>query len=248
MSVLLFCASLILSFSFSSAAAADEIRIAVASNFAKAMADISAGFEQATGHKVMLAFGSTGKHYAQIRNGAPFDAFFAADAERPRLLEEAGLIIAGSRFTYAIGQIALWRPGNGPLAIGPDVLSDPDFRHLAIANPRLAPYGVAARQVLSDLGLWAPLQTRLVRGENIAQTFQFVASGNADLGFVAVSQIKSSNGAIAGSAWIPPIEAYQPIVQQAVLLKNRDAAHAFMKYVKDGEARAVIDRHGYRLP
>ncbi len=240
--------SLVASLLFSFAAAADEIRVAVASNFAKAMADLAADFEQATGHMVVPAFGSTGRHYAQIRNGAPFDAFFAADAERPRLLEDAGLTIAGSRFTYAIGQIALWRPSAGQTAIGPDALSDPGFRHLAIANPKLAPYGVAARQVLSDLGLWAPLQGRLVRGENIAQTFQFVASGNADLGFVAVSQIKSGNGAVTGAAWIPPIEAYRPIVQQAVLLKNGDAARAFMKYVKDRDARAVIERHGYRLP
>ncbi len=226
-------------------ATADEIRVAVASNFNNAIKEIAGRFERRTAHKVTLVFGSTGKLYAQIRNGAPFDAFFAADVRRPRLLEEEGLGLAGSRFTYAVGRLTLWSPKAAYVDDRGKVLDEGDFRHLALANPRLAPYGRAAREVLEKRGLWLALRHKMVRGENIGQTFQFVKSGNAELGFVAWSQVKRPGQPVAGSWWEVPQTMYSPIKQQAVLLRDNQAARAFLAFVRSREALEVIGAYGY---
>ncbi|MGH8548980.1 MAG: molybdate ABC transporter substrate-binding protein [Methylococcales bacterium] len=227
---------------------ADEISVAVASNFTDAIKTITARFEAGTAHQVTLIFGSTGNHYAQIENGAPFDAFFAADVERPELLENEGLASPGSRFTYAVGKIVLWSPQADYVDPQGKVLQQREFRHLAIANPKLAPYGIAAREVLQAYGVWDVLQSRIVRGENIEQTFQFVASGNAELGFVACSQIRRPGHPAAGSFWEVPQSLYSPIEQQAVLLKDNEAARAFLSFVKTDEARTIIQSFGYDTP
>ena len=229
-------------------AIADEVHVAVASNFTNAIKTLAGRFEASSGHKVTLSFGSTGKHYAQIRNGAPFDAFFAADVKRPRLLDEEGVALPGSRFTYAIGKIVLWSPKTGTVDTEGKVLEKGGFRHLAIASPKLAPYGRAARQVLQDRGIWEALQDRMVRGENIGQTFQFVKSGNAELGFVALSQIKHPAHAIEGSVWRVPQSLYTPIEQQAVLLRESDAARAFFAFMKNDESLEIIRGFGYATP
>ncbi|MGH8558098.1 MAG: molybdate ABC transporter substrate-binding protein [Methylococcales bacterium] len=227
---------------------ADEISVAVASNFTDAIKTIAARFEADTAHKVTLIFGSTGKHYAQIKNGAPFDAFFAADVERPELLEKEGLASPGSRFIYAVGKIVLWSPRAGYVDSQGKVLQQQPFRYLALANPELAPYGKAAREVLQAYGVWDALQERIVRGENIEQTYQFVDSGNAELGFVAYSQIRRPGHPVAGSFWEVPQSLYSPIEQQAVLLKDREAARAFLSFVKGDESRTIIQGFGYDTP
>ena len=232
----------------SSHALAGEIRVAVASNFSRAMAAIADQFEKESEHTVKLSFGSTGKHYAQIVNGAPFDAFFAADVKRPELLENDGRGMAGSRFTYAVGKLILWSPKPDLVDSRADTLKQRTFRYLAIANPRLAPYGVAARQVLQSLELWQDMQGRLVRGENIGQAFQFVASGNAELGFVARSQVRYLGQEATGSAWAVPQTLYDPIEQQAVLLSDKQAARAFMSFMRSEEVIRIIRDHGYEAP
>ena len=231
-----------------SQAMATEIRIAVASNFANAIRATVDRFETETGHRVMLAFGSTGKHYAQIRNGAPFDAFFAADVRRPELLEAEGLAVPGSRFTYAVGKLILWSPETAFVDSKGTILEHGEFRHLAIANPNLAPYGMAAREVLQARGLWDGLESRLVRGENIAQAFQFVASGNAQLGFVAWSQVKRPGHIVEGSYWDVPAALHTPIEQQAVLLIDTEAGRAFMSFMRSEKAIRIIRDHGYETP
>jgi molybdate transport system substrate-binding protein len=228
-------------------ASAAEIRIAVASNFGPAMQMIAKRFESQTGHEVILIFGSTGKQYAQIRHGAPFDAFFSADSQRPQQLEEDGVAVAGTRFTYAVGKLVLWSPVAGYVDPSGDILKSGDFKHLAIANPELAPYGIAAQQVLQSRGLWEPLASRLVRGESIAQAFQFVSSGNAELGFVAYSQIKQP-GKLQGSYWDIPQSVYSPIEQQAVLLRDSEPARAFVQFIKSTEASKIIEAFGYQAP
>ena len=234
----------------SGATPAAQVRAAVASNFTAAIKDIAARFERETGNHVELIFGSTGKHYAQIHNGAPFDVFFAADVRRPRLLAEEGVAVPQSRFTYAVGRIVLWSPRSGYVDGKGEVLRTGTFRHIAIANPRLAPYGTAARQVLQSMGLWGNLQPRIVRGENIGQTYQFVSSGSVELGFVALSQVKRPGQSIKGSYWMAPPKLYTPIEQQAVLLRRaRDnaAAQAFLRFVRGAEARKVIEGFGYAV-
>ncbi|HEX22337.1 MAG TPA: molybdate ABC transporter substrate-binding protein [Chromatiales bacterium] len=186
--------------------------------------------------------------YAQIHHGAPFDALFAADEHRPALLEEAGRVRPGSRFTYAIGRLVLWSPDAGRVDAAGRVLSEGRFRHLAIANPKLAPYGRAAQQVLEARGLWQMLRPRLVRGENVGQAWQFVHSGNAELGFVALSQVRQQGQAAAGSHWVVPQVLYAPIVQQAVLLTDNPLAADFLRFVQGDEGRAMIASFGYQLP
>ena len=230
------------------AAWADTLRVAVAANFASAARALAAGFEAESGHQLKLAFGSTGKHYSQIHHGAPFDAFFAADVERPRLLDEAGLAVPGSRHTYAMGRLVLWGPSPQLAVADGKVLKDGNFDHLAIANPRLAPYGRAAQQVLEKLGLWQSLQGRLVRGENIGQTYHFVRGGGAQLGFVALSQLQQSGKPVAGSRWLPPADLYDPIEQQAVLLRDSPAGRALFSYLRSNAARDIIQAHGYHTP
>ena len=228
-------------------AQAEQVLVAVASNFTGTIKAVAEAFEQETGHEVVLSFGSTGKHYAQIRHGAPFHAFFAADVKHPRLLEADGEAVAGTRFTYAIGRLVLWSPEPARVDENGDVLADGDFEHLAIANPRLAPYGAAARQVLEARGLWQRLQPRLVRGENIGQAYQYVQSGAAELGFVAYSQIRDPTAPMPGSAWVVPEALYTPIAQQAVLLEDTPAARAFLEFVRGERARRIIEAHGYAV-
>ena len=195
---------------------ADEIKVAVASNFYPTMKVIAKLYELKTAgstghHKVVLIPGSSGKHYAQIMNGAPFDIFFSADTERARLLEQEGRVLAGTRFTYALGKLILWSSIDNYVDSKGEVLNKKDFRYLAIANPKLAPYGKSAEEALRSLKLWTNLKERLVQGENIAQTFQFVSSGNAKLGFVAYSQIMNSDHSTDGSFWEVPKSIYKPI-------------------------------------
>lgn len=230
------------------AASVETVHVAVASNFADAITEIARRFERQSGRKVVLSFGSTGKHYAQIKNGAPFDLFLSADAQRPKLLETDGAGVAGTRFTYAIGRVVLWSPAGGLVDGAGAVLRSGGFDHLAIANPRLAPYGAASQQVLEALGLWDELQSRIVRGENIGQTLQFVRSGSAELGFVALSQITRPGRTPRGSYWEPPQSLYTPIEQQAVLLKDSAPARAFVDYLRGDEAAKIIRGYGYRLP
>ncbi len=227
---------------------ADEIRVSAASNFTNAIKSIAQRFERNTGHKVILSFGSTGKHYAQIKNGAPFDIFFAADKRRPQLLEKEGLVVPGSRSTYAVGKIVLWSPKPGYVDGGGKVLQQRKFSHLAIANPKFAPYGRAAQEVLNKLEIWDKIKDRLVRGENISQTFHFVTSGNAELGFVAYSQLKHPGLSIEGSFWEVPQVLYTPVEQQVVLLRDTEAARSFLSFVRSEEIREIIRRYGYGIP
>ena len=236
--------------------AAGEVKVAVAANFTVPLEEIGRAFESATGNHLAVSTGSTGKLAAQIQNGAPFEVLLAADAERPAVLEKDGSAVAGSRFTYARGRLALWSREPGLVDAGGKVLAAGSFRHLAIANPRLAPYGAAAQEVLTGLGLWERLTPRLVQGEDIGQTYQFVASGAAELGFVALSQVRAAavggpGGKVQGSLWVVPDASYHPIDQQAVLLakgKDSPAAKAFLDFLKGPATRAVLERFGYGLP
>jgi molybdate transport system substrate-binding protein len=226
---------------------ADEVSVAVAANFTDATRQMVPLFEKATGHKAKVSYGSTGKLYAQIEHGAPFEVFLAADTKRPMKAEQAGLAVPGSRFIYAKGKLVLWSNQAGLVDDGEAFLKDTAFAHLAMANPKTAPYGLAARQVMEHLGLWGPLQSKLVRGDSIAQTFQFAVTGNAEAGFVAYSQVKAWKGA-AGSAWVIPTTYYDPIDQSAVLLKKGEsnpAAKAFLDFLQGDAARALIQRFGY---
>jgi len=225
-----------------------DVRIAVASNFIRSAKQLAKSFKQQTGYSVVLVSGSTGKLYAQIKNGAPYAAFFAADKKRPQLLEQQGVAIAGSRFTYAFGKIVLWSADKTRVDAKAKVLQQQTFQHLAIANPQLAPYGKAAREILQHLHLWAALQTKIVRGENIGQTFQFIKSGNAELGFVAYALIKQPGHGVKGSFWDVPETLYQPIKQQAVLLTDNPVARAFLAFVQSHRGREIIHHSGYGLP
>lgn len=227
---------------------AGTLQVAVASNFRDAIKPLVQRFEADTDYRVTLIFGSTGKQYAQIINGAPFDLFFAADSARPELLEQQGLAVKDSRFTYALGRLVLWSPQPELVDDQGEVLASSNFRHLAIANPKLAPYGLAAQQVMQALGLLDLLSPRLVRGENIAQVFGFVKSANAELGFVAWSQISRPGDFVDGSFWNVPQDLYAPIEQQAVLLKDSPAAREFLALVRSAAGAGIIREHGYGLP
>jgi len=231
-----------------SQALCEEIYVAAASNFTEPIKEIAGRFERQTGYKVILMFGSTGKHYSQIKNGAVIDIFFAADTNTPELLEKEGIAVSGSRFTYAIGKVVLWSPRAGFVDKQGEILRKGEFRYLSIANPKLAPYGIAAQQVLESLGLWQALKGRIVKGENIAQAYQFVKSGNAELGFVAYSQVKRSGKSVEGSLWDVPQSLYLPIEQQAVLLKDSEAALAFLSFIKNEESLEIIRSFGYDVP
>lgn len=224
--------------------AAEEVRVAVATNFTATMEALAAAFEARGKHTVLVSSGSSGNHYAQIKNGAPFDVFFSADAERPRLLEQEGLIVPGSRFPYAVGRLVLWSIRSDYVDGDGRILETGEFRHLAIANPELAPYGAAAREVLRAREVWDNVQARLVQGQDIGQTYSFVATGNAELGFVAYSQI-SRPFETSGSFWLVPEALHQPIEQQAVLLRDGPGAREFLEFVKSEEARAIIRDYGY---
>lgn len=221
---------------------AGEVRVAVAANFTAAMKDIAAGFEQASGHRVLVSYGSTGKLYAQILQGAPFDAFLAADQKRPALLQKQGL--ASGQFTYAIGKLVLWS-ADPQRSLGAETLQQGHFDRLALANPKTAPYGAAAVDVMQHLGVDEALMAKRVTGDSIAQAYQFVASGNAALGFVAMAQIALDD---SGSRWDIPQSLYEPIRQDAVLLqRGRDnpAAAALLAFLQSADARRVIRRYGY---
>ncbi|MCD6662898.1 MAG: molybdate ABC transporter substrate-binding protein [Comamonas sp.] len=227
---------------------AETVAVAVAANFTAPMRKIAAQFEQDTGHRAELSFGATGKFYAQISNGAPYAIVLAADEATPAKIAREGLGIGATRFTYAIGQLALWSKKPGYVDAEGQVLHKTDWRHLAVANPRLAPYGAAAMQTLARLGLRGQVQPRIVQGENIAQTYQFTASGNAELGFVALSQVTENGRLREGSAWVVPAELHEPIRQDAIVLKSGEgnpAAAALMNYLQGEKARAIIRSYGY---
>jgi len=231
---------------------ADDIKVAVASNFYPAMKELVLHYElkqsqTSENHKIVIISGSSGKHYAQIINGAPFDIFFSADKARPILLEKKGLSESESRFTYALGKLVLWSSLND-FVEKDERLFNNDLRFLAIANPKIAPYGVAAREVLISINLWEEVQSKLVRGENIAQTFQFVNSGNAKLGFISYSQLRNPNYPLVGSFWEVPQSLYKPIEQQVVLLKKSSLAKDFLSFIGSDESLNIISKYGYDLP
>jgi molybdate transport system substrate-binding protein len=230
------------------AAHADTVVVAVAANFTAPMQRIAAEFAKDTGHQASLAFGGTGKLYAQISNDAPFEVFLAADDETPARLIRETLAVAGSQFTYATGKLVLWSPSAGYVDSQGEVLKHGSFRHLALANPKTAPYGAAAVDVLKHLGLLETLQPRLVQGENIAQTHQFVSTGNAELGFVALAQVFRAGRLSGGSAWMVPSRLHAPIRQDAVLLakgRHNPAARQLLDYLKGDKAQGIMRAFGY---
>ncbi|WP_202210755.1 molybdate ABC transporter substrate-binding protein [Pseudomonas paraversuta] len=229
---------------------ADEVQVAVAANFTAPIQAIASEFEKDTGHKLIAAYGATGQFYTQIKNGAPFEVFLAADDSTPEKLEKEGDIVPGSRFTYAIGTLALWSAKDGYVDDAGKVLEKNQFKHLSIANPKAAPYGLAATQVLAKLGLTDKVKDKIVEGQNITQAYQFVSTGNAELGFVALSQIFKDGKVSHGSAWIIPESMHDPIKQDAVILKkgeNNPAAKALTEYLKGPKAEAIIKSYGYQL-
>ena len=227
---------------------AATVQIAVASNFMEPAKEIAARFAAQTGHQANLSFGPSGQIYVQISHGAPFEVFLSADRERPQQAEKEELSVDGSRFTYAIGRLVLYSPKSGYVDPYGKVLGRDDFKHLAIADPAVAPYGLAAVESLSKLDLYDRLKPKIVQASSIAQTFQFVQTGAAEVGFVALSQVINRQG---GSRWIVPARLHSPIDQQAVLLKtgqNNAAAKAFMIFLKSPTAGAIIRRYGYETP
>lgn len=238
----------VLGLAFGLPAQAGEVVVAVASNFTAPMKQIAQAFAQDTGHAAQLSFGATGKFYAQIVNGGPYEVLLAADDTTPEKLVREGHAVAASRFTYAIGQLVLWSPQVGYVDDQGAVLQSGHFQYLSIANPRLAPYGLAAMQTLKKLGLKDALQPRMVMGENIAQTYQFVASGNAQLGFLALSQVVQDGQIRSGSAWRVPSRMHDPIRQDAVVLqrgKDNPAAAELARYLQGDKARAMMRGFGY---
>jgi len=243
-------APLLLTLLLAANAWAADVSVAVAANFATPAKSLATTFEKQSGHRALLSTGSTGKFYAQIATGAPFDVLLAADAETPLRLEKEGLVVGGQRFTYALGKLVLWSLGDMVDARG-DVLRKQAFRRLSIANPRLAPYGAAAQQVMENLGIWSSSQERLVMGENIAQAYQFVSTGNVEVGFVAYSQIRDPGKPTTGSFWLVPQTLYAPIRQDAVLLaraQGNQAARQFLDFLRGAPAREMIQAYGYELP
>ncbi len=229
---------------------AEEVNVAIAANFTAPMNAIAAEFARDTGHKAKLAFGSTGKFYAQIKNGAPFQMLLAADDETPAKLEKEGIAAPGTRFTYAIGSLVLWSAKPGVVDDQGEVLKRGGFNKLALANPKLAPYGKAAVEVLTGMGLLDKVSPKFVQGENIAQTYQFVSTGNAELGFVALSQVMKDGKVTSGSAWIVPGNLHTPIRQDAVILSNgkdNAAAGALAQYLRGEKAKAIIRSYGYGI-
>ncbi|MDD2774876.1 MAG: molybdate ABC transporter substrate-binding protein [Gallionella sp.] len=230
---------------------AGEVNAAVAANFAEPMGQIAKLFQQASGHTVKVSLGSTGKFYSQIQNGAPFDVLVAADDKVPLRLEKEGLAVDGSRFIYALGKLVLWSAQSGYVDDKGHVLRKGDYNKLAIGDPKLASYGTAAKEALEELGLWGAVQSKLVMGENITQTYQFAATGNADLAFIALSQITQNGKVTNGSWWIVPAHLYNPIKQSAVQLsaaKDKAAAQAFLIFLKSDKAKTIIRSFGYELP
>ncbi|MFT3734303.1 MAG: molybdate ABC transporter substrate-binding protein [Rhodocyclaceae bacterium] len=233
-----------------SPAFADEVKVAVAANFSAPIQKIAPDFEKDTGHKLVISTGATGAFYAQIKNGAPFEVFLSADDETPAKLEAEGAGIKGSRFTYAVGKLVLWSARPGYVDGKGEVLTKGDFAKISIANPKTAPYGAAGIEVMKKLGVLETLQPKIVQGENISQAFQFVSTGNAELGFVALSQVWQDGALKSGSAWIVPQADYTQIKQDAILLSpgaGKPAADALLKYLKSDKARAAIKSYGYEF-
>jgi len=238
--------SLLLAFT----AHAAEVKVAISANFVQPMKEIAAEFEKDTGHKLNLTQGASGKFYAQISNGAPFDVFLSADDETPSRLVKEGKAVAGTQFTYAIGRLALWSPDASLIDQGGDVLKTDKFKFIAIANAKVAPYGRAAVQTMQKLGVLTKIEPRVVQGESISQTFQFVTSGNAQLGFIALSQVWENSKLKTGSAWVVPEAMHEQLKQDVVLLnagKDSQAAAALIAYLKSDKARKFIERYGYKL-
>ena len=230
---------------------AAEIKVAVAGNFAQPMKDIATEFEKDTGHKLSLTQGATGKFYAQITNGAPFEVFLSADDETPGKLVKEGKAVSGTQFTYAIGRLVLWSPDEKLVDQGGAILKTDRFKFIAIANAKVAPYGRAAVQTMQKLGVLSTIEPRVVQGESITQTHQFVTTGNAQLGFVALSQVWENNRIKVGSGWIIPEEMHEQLRQDIVLLnpgKESIAANIFVNYLKSDKAKKIIERYGYKLP
>ena len=226
---------------------AEQALVAVAANFIPPFREIALEFEKSTGHQLQVSGGSSGNFYSQIKNGAPFDVFFSADMERPKLLEDEGLGVKESRFTYAIGRIVLWSP-NADLIKGEETLRFKQYKRLAMANPKTAPYGVAAMQTLQKLQLWDSLQPQIVMGESIGQTMGFIESGNAQLGFVALSQVMDPKIKGKGSRWDVPTNLHEPIKQDVILLtKGKDnlAAKVLLEFLRGSRAKEIIERYGY---
>jgi len=227
---------------------AEEALVAVAANFSAPMQQIAASFQKDTGHQLKMSFGATGGIYAQIKNGGPFDVFLSADQITPQKLEAEGLGVAATRFNYAIGQLVLWSKQDGLVDDKGQVLSGKNIQRIALANPKLAPYGVAAWETMTALGLLEELKSKMVQGDNIAQTYQFVSTQNAQVGFVALSQVFANGQLTSGSAWIVPPHLYKPIRQDVILLKNgkdNSAAKALLIYLKGEKAKAVMKSYGY---
>ena len=232
-------------------AGAAQVQVAVAANMAAPMQQIVAGFARASGHQAIVSLGSTGRFYAQIRSGAPFEVLLAADDETPARLEQEGLTVPGTRFTYATGRLVLWSADAAVVDAQGLVLKQPPKGKLAIADPRLAPYGAAALETLTRLGVLAAWQPQLVQGENISQAFQFVSTGNAALGFVALAQVMTEGKVAKGSAWVVPAQYHAPLKQDAVILKTgqrNPAAAALADYLKGEAARAILRGYGYEIP
>jgi molybdate transport system substrate-binding protein len=228
---------------------ADEVSVAVAANFTAPMKLIAAEFEKDTGHKVVASFGSTGKFYAQIKNGAPFEVLLTADDETPAKLIKEGAAVAGTQFTYAIGKLVLWSAKAAVVDGAGEVLKKGGFDHIALADPKLAPYGAAGVEAMKALGVYEALQPKIVTAENITQTLQFISTGNALLGFVALSQVLK-DGKIEGSSWLVPANLYTQIRQDAVVLdkgKGKPAAEALAKYLKVDKVKVIIRSFGYEL-
>ncbi len=225
---------------------AGQTQVAVAANFTEPAKEIAALFKAKTGDEALLSFGASGNFYTQISQGAPFQVFLSADADRPKAAVDGGFAVADSRFTYAIGKLVLWSKSLD-VSQGGATLKANAFAKLSIANPKAAPYGAAAVEAMKALGVYDAIEPKIVQGASIAQAFQFVDTGNAELGFVALSQL---SGVTAGSRWLPPQSLYSPIRQDAVLLKtgaDDEASKAFIAFLKGPEARAVIERYGYSL-
>ncbi len=230
---------------------AEGAMVAVAANFSAPMQQIAALFQKETGHQIKLSFGASGGIYAQIKNGAPFDLFLSADQLTPQKLEAEGLGVPNSRFTYATGQLVLWSKQEGLVDAKGHVLQNKSIQRIALANPKLAPYGAAAIETMTNLGLLKELQSKLVQGDNIAQTYQFVSTQNAQIGFVALSQVFANGKITSGSAWIVPGNLHQPIQQDVILLRkgqDNKAATALLLYLKGEQAKKIMKSFGYLSP
>ena len=230
------------------AASAADVLVAVAANFTAPAKELAPIFEKQTGHKLVLSFGGTGMFYGQIKNGADFDVLLAADAKTPKKAIEEGYAVAGTSFTYAVGKLVLWSSDAQKITDAEALLKKGDFNKCAVANPKLAPYGLAAYEALKAMGIFEKVQPKFVEGDNIGKTFNFVKTGNAEVGFVALSQVSKDGKLTSGSGWVVPEKYYNPIRQDAVLLKNgknAEAAKEFLQFLQGAEAARIKEAYGY---